>query len=119
LVVSLVGDGGFTFANPLAALWTAMKAGAPSLTVIFNNGGYKAAQEPIRALYPGGAVARLGDGIVTKITPRPDYAAVATACGALGLALTEPGEVARTLARAIAEVQGGRSVVVDAILAPI
>jgi acetolactate synthase-1/2/3 large subunit len=119
MVVSLIGDGGFTFANPVAALWTAIKAGAPSLTVIFNNGGYKAAQEPIAGLYPGGAVARLGDGMVTKIDPRPDYAAVANACGALGLTLTDPAAVGQTLARAVDEVEHGRCVVVDAILAPI
>ena len=29
MVVSLIGDGGFTFANPVAALWTAINAGAP------------------------------------------------------------------------------------------
>ncbi len=47
-VVSLVGDGAFTFANPVAALWTAERAGAPSLTVVLNNGGYLAAQAPDR-----------------------------------------------------------------------
>jgi acetolactate synthase I/II/III large subunit len=119
MVVSLMGDGGFVFANPVAALWTATKAGAPSLTVVFNNAGYKAAQQPITDLYPGGAVARLGDGIVTKLHPRPDYAAVATACGALGLTVNDPADVEGTLARAVDEVQNGRCVVVDAILAPI
>jgi acetolactate synthase-1/2/3 large subunit len=119
MVVSLMGDGGFTFANPVAALWTAMKANAPSLTVVFNNAGYRAAQEPIAGLYPGGAVARLGDGIVTKLHPRPDYAAVASACGALGLTVSDPGDVERTLVRAVNEVQNGRCVVVDAILSAI
>lgn len=119
MVVSLMGDGGFVFANPVAALWTAVKADAPSLTVIFNNGGYKAAQEPIADLYPGGAVARGGDGIVTKLEPRPDYAAIAGACGALGLTLRDPAEVEGTLERAVNEVRHGRCVVVDAILASI
>jgi acetolactate synthase-1/2/3 large subunit len=119
MVVSVVGDGGFTFGNPLAALWTAEKAGAPTLTVIFNNGGYKAAEAPLGDLYPAGAVARLKDGIVTKIDPRPDYAKVAGACGALGLRVTEPAELREALRRAVYEVQHGRSTVVDAILEPI
>jgi acetolactate synthase I/II/III large subunit len=119
MVVSLMGDGGFTFANPVAALWTAIKAGAPSLTVVFNNAGYNAAQMPIAGLYPGGAVARARDGMVTKIAPPPDYAAVANACGALGITLTDPAAVGSTLARAVDEVQHGRCVVIDAILAPI
>ncbi|MBC7293888.1 MAG: acetolactate synthase, partial [Thermoleophilia bacterium] len=119
LVVSLMGDGGFTFANPLAALWTAQKAGAPSLTVIFNNGGYNAAQTPIAELYPGGAVEQLRDGVVTKIDPRPVYAKVAEACGAFGVTVTEPVELEGTLRRAVDEVTNGRSAVVDVILAAI
>ena len=115
-VVSLMGDGGFTFANPVAALWTAQRAGAPSLTVIFNNGGYLAAKAPIKDLYPGGAVARLDDGIVTSMEPRPDYARVAEACGALGLTVTDPADVEAALRTGIRETQQGRSVVVNVIL---
>jgi len=81
-VVALIGDGGFVFSNPLAALWTAEKAKAPFLTVIFNNGGYNASAAPVAELYPGGAVQRLGHGLVTAIQPAPDYARVAEASGA-------------------------------------
>jgi acetolactate synthase-1/2/3 large subunit len=119
LVLALVGDGGYMFANPYAALWTAEKAAAPVLCVVFDNGGYKAAQEPIPRLFPGGAVERLGHGVVTHIQPRPDHAMVAEAAGAVGLRLERPEEVITTLSRAIHEVKGGRSVVVHAILKPL
>jgi acetolactate synthase I/II/III large subunit len=112
-VVSLVGDGGFTFANPVAALWTAEHAGAPSLTVVLNNGGYLAAQAPVKDLYPGGAVERLGDAMVTRIQPRPDYAGVAEACGALGIKVRRPTEVEPALHQALDEVENGRSAVID------
>lgn len=118
-VVSLVGDGGFTFANPVAALWTAQKAGAPSLTVIFNNAGYNASKRPVAALYPGGAVARADDGIVTAIDTPPDYRQIAEACGAFGVTVRAPGDLEPALRRALDEVQHGRSAVVDAVLAPI
>jgi acetolactate synthase-1/2/3 large subunit len=118
-VVSLVGDGGFTFANPVAALGTAQQAGAPSLSVVLNNGGYLAAQAPIKDLYPNGAVERLNDAIVTRIRPRVDYARVAEACGALGITVTDPAQVQPELRRAIDEVEHGRSAVVDIILADI
>jgi acetolactate synthase I/II/III large subunit len=118
-VVTLVGDGAFTFTNPVAALSTAERAGAPSLTVILNNGGYMAAKAPIKDLYPGGAVARLDDGIVTRIEPRPDYARVAEACGALGITVAEPTEVEPALRRGMAEVEHGRSAVVNVMLASI
>lgn len=116
-VVSLMGDGGFIFSNPLAALWTAEHAHAPTLTVVFNNGGYNASKRPIvDELYPGGAVARADDGIVTAIRPSPDFAAVAEACGAYGATVRDPATVQATLRRALDEVKGGRSAVVNAIL---
>jgi acetolactate synthase-1/2/3 large subunit len=118
-VVTLVGDGAFTFTNPVAALWTAERAGAPSMTVVLNNGGYLAAQAPVKSLYPGGAVERLDDAIVTRIQPRPGYARVAEACGALGITVTDPAEVEPALRRGLDEVEHGRSALVDVILANI
>lgn len=118
-VVALVGDGGFVFSNPLAALWTAQRAGTPFLTVVFNNGGYNASVAPIPTLYPGGAVERLGDGLVTAINPAPDYARVAEACGAFGVCVREPGDLQPALRRALDEVEHGRCAVVDAVLKPV
>ena len=118
-VVSLVGDGGFIFTNPVASLGTAERAGAPSLTVLLNNGGYLAAQAPIKDLFPGGAVERLDDAIVPRIQPRPDYARVAEACGALGITVSEPAEVQPALRKGLDAVEHGRSAVVNVILANI
>ncbi len=115
-VVAVVGDGGFVFGNPLAALWTAQKANAPALTVVFNNGGYNASKAPVADLYPDGAVVRADDGVVTAIDPRPDYARIAEACGAFGATVRDPAELQTTLKRALDEVQHGRSAVVDAVL---
>jgi acetolactate synthase I/II/III large subunit len=115
-VVAVVGDGGFVFGNPLAALWTARKANAPALTVVFNNGGYNASKAPVADLYPDGAVVRANDGVVTAIDPRPDYASIAQACGAFGATVRDPSLLQATLSRALDEVQHGRSAVVDAVL---
>lgn len=118
-VVALLGDGGFAIANPVAALWTAQNAGAPFLTVIFNNAGFNASKRPIiDELYPAGAVARSLSGVVTEIDPSPDYARVAQACGAFGINVAEPVELEAALRRALDEVQHGRCAVVNAILAP-
>ncbi|MBV8713499.1 MAG: thiamine pyrophosphate-requiring protein [Chloroflexi bacterium] len=118
-VVAITGDGGFVFGNPLASLWTAQKAGAPALTVVFNNGGYNASKAPIRELYPEGAVVRANDGVVTAIDPTPNYAQIAQACGAFGATVRDPAELESTLRRALDEIQHGRSAVVDAVLKPI
>lgn len=119
LVAVMVGDGGYMFSNPYAALWTAERAGTPVLCVVFDNGGYKAAQEPIPRLFPGGAVERLGHGVVTRIQPRPDHAKVAEAAGAMGMRLERPEDVPAVLERAVNEVKGGRTVVVHALLTPL
>jgi acetolactate synthase-1/2/3 large subunit len=118
-VVAVTGDGGFVFGNPLAALWTANKANAPALTVVFNNGGYNASKAPVRDLYPDGAIVRADDGVVTAIDQAPDYAQIAQACGAFGASVRDPSELESTLRRALDEVQHGRSAVVDVILRPI
>jgi thiamine pyrophosphate-dependent acetolactate synthase large subunit-like protein len=61
-------------------------------------------------------VERLDDGIATSIEPRPDYARVAEACGALGLTVSNPGEVEAALRTGLHEIEQGRSVVVNVIL---
>jgi acetolactate synthase-1/2/3 large subunit len=118
-VVAITGDGGFVFGNPVASLWTAQKANAPSLTVVFNNAGYNASKAPVRDLYPEGAVVRANDGVVTSIDPAPDYAQIAQGCGAFGASVRDPSELESTLRRALDEVEHGRSAVVDAVLRPI
>jgi acetolactate synthase-1/2/3 large subunit len=117
-VVALCGDGVFNFSSPVAALWGQRKANAPSLTLVFNNACYSASRVPLRGLYPNGAAVRTGNYMATDIDPPPDYAMIAESCGALGITLREPGEVATGLRQAIECVQAGRSAVVDVILAP-
>jgi acetolactate synthase I/II/III large subunit len=117
-VVALCGDGVFNFSSPVAALWGQRKASAPSLTVVFNNACYSASRVPLRGLYPNGAAVRTGNYMATDIQPPPDYAMIAESCGALGVTLREPGEVEAGLRSAVEAVRGGRSAVVDVILAP-
>ena len=118
-VVSLMGDGGFSFANPVAALWTALKAGTPTLTVLFNNACYNASKYPIiHEMYPGGAVARANDGIVTAMDPQLDYDFIVRGCGALGITVHDPAELEPALRRALDAVQHGQSAVLNAVLRP-
>jgi len=117
-VVALCGDGVFNFSAPVAALWGQRKANAPSLTVVLNNACYSASRVPLRGLYPDGAAVPTGNYMATDIQPPPDSALIAESCGALGVTLREPGEVEAGLRSAVEAVRGGRSAVVDVILAP-
>jgi acetolactate synthase-1/2/3 large subunit len=87
--------------------------------LVFNNACYSASRLPLGALYPDGAAVRTGNYMATDIESPPDYAAIASACGAVGVTLREPGEVEPNLRQAIEAVQNGQSAVVDVILAPV
>lgn len=115
-VVVLCGDGTFIFSSPVAALWAAKDARAPFLTVIFNNGGYRAAKFPVMTLFPDGASVTHGDFTGTVIAQPPDYAAVARACHAHGERVADPTELAGAIERARAAVRAGRCAVVDVVL---
>jgi acetolactate synthase I/II/III large subunit len=112
-VVALCGDGTFVFSSPVAALWAAQDARAPFLTVVFNNQGYRAAKLPVIGLFPEGASVAEHDFTGTTMAKPPDYAAVATACGAHGECVEDPQELVETLTGALNAVREGRCAVVD------
>ncbi|OGO39802.1 MAG: hypothetical protein A2147_00005 [Chloroflexi bacterium RBG_16_57_8] len=112
-VVSLTTDGGFVWGCPVSALWSATSYKAPFLSVVFDNQSYGA----IRAILERMTETHLSDemGYVAgiDISPPPDYALIAQACGGWGRRVDEPGDVLPTLKAAMKEVQGGRLAVVD------
>lgn len=112
-VVAFVGDGTFMFSAPLAALWTARDAGAPFLTVILNNSGYRAAMFPVRLLFPDGVSVRENDFTGTVFSESVDFAAAARSAGAFGITISDPGEIAAGIAEARRAVSEGRCAVVD------
>jgi acetolactate synthase I/II/III large subunit len=103
-VVSLVGDGTYLFGVPATAQWLARRYHAPSLTVIFDNGGWSAPLLSALAVHPDGAVAALGGG--TGLAPGADLPAVAAT-------VTLADRLPAALRRALAQVRRGRSAVVS------
>jgi acetolactate synthase-1/2/3 large subunit len=83
-VVALTGDGTFVFGSPVAAIWGAEQAGAPFLTVVFNNGGYNASKQPVLQLFPDGASKQADTFPGVRHPSPPDYALLAQACHAYG-----------------------------------
>ena len=111
-VVSLVGDGSYLFGVPATAQWLARRYQAPSLTVIFDNGGWSAPVLSALAVHPEGAVAAVGGGI--GFAPGADLPAVAAAAGgAYAATVTRADRLPATLRRALAQVRRGRSAVVS------
>jgi acetolactate synthase-1/2/3 large subunit len=106
LVVSLMGDGAFVYGSPTAALWPAAHYKAPFLSIIFNNQAYGA----IKMLFRGD----WKEGIEnSQISPSPDYALTARACGAYGKVVLDPAEVRPSLKEALEQVRLGKAAVLD------
>lgn len=89
--VVFVGDGGFLMNS--GDFMTACALNLPVIYVVANNGSYGTIRLHQERRYPGRTVA-------TDLT-NPDFAALAEACGAMGLTVDEPGQVRPCLAKAL------------------
>ncbi|RYP64342.1 hypothetical protein DL769_006704 [Monosporascus sp. CRB-8-3] len=80
LVCQVVGDGSFMCAAPSSALWVASKYEIPILTIVLNNGGWKAPRNSTELVYPTGlSTSASDDEINISFRPTPNYAALAEA----------------------------------------
>jgi acetolactate synthase-1/2/3 large subunit len=114
MVVSLMGDGGFAFGCPTAALWTASTCQAPFLSIIFNNQAYNAVKNMIRGTFGDDNYSeKAGDWVGAKISPPPDYAMIAKACYGYGKMVEEPSELLPALKDALDQVRNGNAAVLD------
>jgi acetolactate synthase-1/2/3 large subunit len=118
LVVSLVGDGSYLFGVPASAQWLARRYQAPSLTVIFDNQGWRAPYLSASAVHPDGEAVR--GGFAASFQPEADLAEVAAAAGgAYARTVTAAARLPETLREALAQVAGGRSAVVSVHIPPV
>ena len=116
-VVSLVGDGSYLFGVPSSAQWMARRYGAPSLTVIFDNQGWRAPALSTGSVRPDGLTA--AGGFSASFRPAADLPGVAAAAGgAYGATVATASTLPATLRRAVGHVRRGRSAVVSAQVPP-
>lgn len=99
--LNFMGDGAFGMAG--LDIETSVRSGAPITTVVLNNGDM--------ATYPGGYPTAREVFSVTKMTG--DYAKLAEGMGAVGITVTDPGEVAAALKQAQQLNAEGRTVLLD------
>ncbi|KAI0850597.1 thiamine pyrophosphate enzyme [Daldinia vernicosa] len=80
LVCQLVGDGSFMCAAPSTALWVGSKYKIPILTIVLNNGGWKAPRNSTELVYPNGlSTSATDEEVNVSFRPTPNYAALAEA----------------------------------------
>jgi acetolactate synthase-1/2/3 large subunit len=110
-VIAVTGDGFYLYATPTAALWAAIRHGAPFLTVVYQNRSYTTGTVAVANAYPGGYAAKVDfDG--GYLEPAMDFAKEAESVGAYGETVRDPREVGPALRRALAHTRAGRPAVV-------
>lgn len=115
-VVLVSGDGFYGFGVPSAALWTALRTGAPYLAVVLVNARYSTGTRAADNFYPDGYAARAGyPGGVFE--PPPDFAAEARATGAFGERVDDPAELRTALRRGMEATRSGTPAVVAVVVA--
>src|SRR5262249_58599702 len=79
-VVSLVGDGTYLFSVPSSVHWMARRYRTPTLTVIYDNRGWRAPKQSTLGVHPAGAAA-WADDFHVSFEPEADLPGVAAAAG--------------------------------------
>lgn len=112
-VVCLQGDGCYVFGSPTAVHWSARAYDAPFLTVILNNGGWRAVARSTALMHPDGHSAQAGFPEGRFAAPL-DLARTIEAAGGIGLTVNTPEEARAAIAEGLAKVRAGTSVVINA-----
>jgi len=81
LTVSIIGDGSYMFANPVACHQVAAAQNLPLLTIILNNGSWDAVRISTLDIYPDGAASRANHVPTVPFMPAPEYGKIAEASG--------------------------------------
>ena len=115
-VCTLIGDGAFLYNPSVQAFGFARDEKLPTMTVVYNNGGYRAMRLNQASYYPDGAGVKHNlfygepiNGFAFEELPR--------LFGGVGFRVEDPAELKGVLQKAAAAVADGKSAVVNVILA--
>ena len=117
MVVSVLGDGAYMFANPTACHYVAQMQNLPVLTVIYNNALYGAVRRATLDMY-GQGVAAQGDGRLLADLPAPNFEKIVAAHDGHGERVERPVDLPAALQRAAAAVRAGQQALVNVICPP-
>lgn len=112
LVVCVVGDGSYMFANPVACHQVAEAHGLPLLTVILNNGAWDAVRLSTLEVYPEGFASRANQTPMSSLSPSPDYGSVAAGSRAWTRLVEDAEDLPAVLAEALNVIRNDRQQVV-------
>jgi len=117
MVVSVLGDGAYMFANPVACHYMAQMQNLPVLTVIYNNALYGAVRRATLDMYEKGVAAE-ADGRLLADLPAPSFEKIVAAHDGHGERVERPADLPAALRRAASAVRGGQQALVNVICPP-
>ena len=117
MVVSVLGDGAYMFANPTACHYTAQFQNLPVLTVIYNNSLYGAVRRATLDMY-GSGVAADGNGRLLADLGAPAFEKIVAAHNGHGERVERPADLPAALQRAADAVRGGQQALVNVVCPP-
>tara|TARA_B110000879_G_scaffold156733_1_gene202439 strand:+ start:162 stop:689 length:528 start_codon:yes stop_codon:yes gene_type:complete len=101
LVISVVGDGSYMFANPTACHQIAEALDLPILIIIKNNGMWNAVRRSVVKAYPDGTAAQSNTMPLTSLEPAPNFSMIAQASRAHTEQVLNPHDLPSALQRAL------------------
>lgn len=114
-VVTLIGDGAFLYNPAIQSFGFARDEGLPTMTVIYNNKGYRAMRQNQLSYYPDGAGAKnklfYGEPVNAF-----NYEELAKPFGGFGIRVENTSQLKSAIEQAHAATLDGRSALVNAVL---
>jgi acetolactate synthase-1/2/3 large subunit len=114
LVLSVLGDGAYMFANPTACHYTAQMQKLPVLTIIYNNALYGAVRGATLDMYRKG-VAGEADGRFLAELPAPSFEKIVAAHDGHGEKVDKPADLPAALQRAVNAVRSGQQALLNVV----
>ena len=117
MVLSVLGDGAYMFANPTACHYVAQMQKLPVLTVVYNNALYGAVRRATLDMYDSGQAAQ-GDGRLLADLPAPSFEKIMAAHDGHGERVDRPADLPAAFKRAAEAVRGGQQALVNVVCPP-
>jgi acetolactate synthase I/II/III large subunit len=114
-VISILGDGSYIFANPVAVHHASTMHKLPVLTVVINNAMWGAVRRATLGMYPDGEAAKSNKPPFIDLDDLPAFETVCEAAGGYGERVEDPKELPRALKRALEAVDGGQQALVNVV----
>lgn len=114
-VISILGDGSYIFANPVAVHHAAQMHKLPVLTIVINNAMWGAVRRATLGMYPQGEAAKSNKPPFIDLDDLPAFETICQASGGYGERVDDPAALPGAMKRALEAVDRGQQALLNVI----